>query len=94
LQEKTKSLSHLRYLKLRAQTGSGLPQGAMPGCSLRHSNSHLNKELSIKLPLSGLPQGIAEVTLFNSSLKPVAERLVYVNQDLKLYISAELSKEI
>ena len=54
----------------------------------------LTRELSIKLPLSGLPQGIAEVTLFNSSLKPVAERLVYVNQDLKLYISAELSKEI
>jgi hypothetical protein len=54
----------------------------------------LRRELRIKVPLSGLPQGIAEVTLFNSSLLPVAERLVYINQDLKLNIAAELSKEI
>ncbi|TAL62576.1 MAG: hypothetical protein EPN88_13165 [Bacteroidetes bacterium] len=54
----------------------------------------LSKELRIRVPLSGLPQGTAEVTLFNSSLVPVAERLVYINQDRKLNIAAELSKEI
>lgn len=58
------------------------------------ATGYLNRELMIKLPLAGLPQGIAEVTLFNSTLVPVAERLVYVNQDLKLNISTELSKEI
>jgi hypothetical protein len=54
----------------------------------------LKRELRIKIPLSGLPQGIAEITLFNSSLIPVAERLVYINQDKKLKITAEISKEI
>ena len=54
----------------------------------------LNRELMIKFPLAGLPQGIAEVTLFNSNLVAVAERLVYINHDRKLNLSAELSKEI
>jgi hypothetical protein len=56
--------------------------------------AELTKEIIIKVPLSLLPQGIAEVTLFNSSLIPVAERLVYVNQNRKLNITTELSKEI
>jgi hypothetical protein len=54
----------------------------------------LNRKLRIRIPLEDLPQGIAEITLFNSSLDPVAERLVYVNQDKKLNIAAELSEEI
>jgi hypothetical protein len=58
------------------------------------TTAKLSRELKIKLPLAGLPQGIAEVTLFNSSLMPVAERLVYINCDRKLNIAAELSKEI
>jgi hypothetical protein len=53
-----------------------------------------NGELWIKMPLAGLPQGIAEITLLNSSLMPQAERLVYINQDLKLNISAALSDQI
>jgi hypothetical protein len=51
----------------------------------------LNRELMIKIPLSLLPQGIAEVTLFNNRLVPIAERLVYINQDKKLNITAKLS---
>jgi hypothetical protein len=54
----------------------------------------LDKELRIKVPISDLPQGITEITLFNSSFVPVAERLVYVNKDRKLNITAQLSKEI
>ncbi|MCI9846398.1 hypothetical protein [Flavobacterium pectinovorum] len=52
----------------------------------------LNKELVIKIPLKDVPQGIAEVTLFNKDLLPIAERLVYVNQDQKLKIKTELNK--
>lgn len=52
----------------------------------------LKKELIIKIPLKGLPQGIAEVTLFNENALPIAERLVYVNQDQKLTIKTELNK--
>jgi hypothetical protein len=54
----------------------------------------LKRELRIKVPLSGLPQGIAEITLFNSRLEAVAERLVYINRDQKLNITTELSKDI
>lgn len=54
----------------------------------------LNRELRIKIPATVLPQGISEVTLFNSRMIPVAERLVYNNIDHKLNITARLSKEI
>lgn len=54
----------------------------------------VTKEIRIKIPLSLFPQGIAEVTLFNGNLVPVAERLVYINLDRKLYFTAELSKDI
>ncbi|AOW09091.1 hypothetical protein [Flavobacterium gilvum] len=52
----------------------------------------LKKELLIKLPLKDIPQGIAEVTLFDSTTTPLAERLVYVNQNQKLNIKTELDK--
>ena len=50
--------------------------------------------MKIKIPLNEFPeQGIAEFTLFNQSLEPVAERLVYVNYNQRLYIDAKLDKE-
>ena len=55
---------------------------------------HLSNELYVKLPLDGLPQGIAEITLFNNNLIPVAERLVFVNKNQNLDITAELEKEL
>jgi hypothetical protein len=57
-------------------------------------NAKLYGEIRIKIPLSEIPQGIAEVTLFNSSLVPVAERLVYINKNQKLNITAKISEEI
>ena len=54
----------------------------------------LNNELKIKIPLEKFPcQGIAEFTLFDESLTPVAERLVYVDPDKKLYIETKLNKQ-
>lgn len=52
----------------------------------------LKKESMIKIPLEDVPLGIAEVTLFNENLEPIAERLVYLNLDQKLYIETTLSK--
>ncbi|MFD2942485.1 hypothetical protein [Flavobacterium notoginsengisoli] len=52
----------------------------------------LKKELVVKIPIKDVPQGIAEVTLFNKDLLPVAERLVYVNPEQKLAIKTELDK--
>lgn len=54
----------------------------------------LNQELKIKIPINEFPcQGIAEFTLFNEGLVPLAERLVYVNPEKKLHIEAKMSKE-
>jgi hypothetical protein len=52
------------------------------------------REILMKIPLSLLPQGIAELTLFNNNLVPVAERLVYINQDRKLNITTWYTKEV
>lgn len=53
----------------------------------------LKKELIIKFPLKDIPQGIAEITLFNENSVPEAERLVYINSDQKLNIKVELDKK-
>ena len=52
----------------------------------------LKKELTIKIPLKEVPQGIAEATLFNENGLPVAERLVFVKQDQNLNIQTKLNK--
>jgi len=54
----------------------------------------VNDSLNITMPIMDFPQGICEVTLFDKNLRPIAERLVYLNRDKKLHISTELSKEI
>lgn len=52
----------------------------------------LTESVMIALPLKDLPQGIAEVTLFNSNLQPIAERLVYVKLNEQLKIKSTISK--
>ncbi len=52
----------------------------------------IEKERIVKTPLNDVPQGIVEVTLFDQNLKPLAERLVYVNQDKRLHIKTILDK--
>lgn len=54
---------------------------------------NLNREKLIKIPVGEFPRGIAELTLFNRNLEPVAERLVFVNQDRRLYINAIADKD-
>lgn len=53
----------------------------------------LDDTLDIKIPIRNFPQGICEATLFDEDLRPVAERLFYVNAYKKLNISTELSKK-
>ncbi|MXN91820.1 hypothetical protein GR160_11340 [Flavobacterium sp. Sd200] len=52
----------------------------------------LKQERLIKIKTDSLQQGIAEVTLFNANLEPVAERLVYVNSNKKIHLTTTLSK--
>lgn len=52
----------------------------------------LKEHAIIKIPLKEIPQGIAEVTLFNENKQPVAERLVYIKPNEKLDITTTLNK--
>jgi hypothetical protein len=54
------------------------------------TEAQLDKNLKIKVPLIDMPQGIAEVTLFNEKMIPVAERLVYVNTQKRIKIQTIL----
>ncbi|WP_430409088.1 MG2 domain-containing protein [Kordia sp.] len=45
--------------------------------------------IRFKIPCNKLPQGIAEVTIFNERFQPLAERLVYANLDQKLHVKLE-----
>ena len=57
------------------------------------ARGELLNELKIKIPLKEFPfQGIAEFTLFDDNLTPLAERLLYVNPEKKLFITTELNK--
>jgi hypothetical protein len=69
------------YLRVQSR---GVPCGTATGL--------LNGRLRIRLPLTGMPQGIAEITLLNSDLLPVAERLVYINPDSRLIINTEIKE--
>jgi len=62
------------------------------GVAYSVAQATITKERLIKIPLNDMPQGIAEVTLFNQEFEPVAERLVFINQDQKLNIKAVLDK--
>lgn len=58
------------------------------------TEAKLDENLKIKVPLADMPQGIAEVTLFNDKMIPVAERLVYVNTQKKIKIQTILPDSI
>lgn len=47
----------------------------------------LTDSVEIKIPTQNIPQGIAEATLFDEQLRPLAERLVYLHPQQKLNIS-------
>jgi hypothetical protein len=54
----------------------------------------LRQSQKVRLPLDEFPQqGIAVFTLYNERMLPVAERLVYVHPERKLYVSTELEKK-
>lgn len=88
------------FAEFRITQGEGLGQrpiyllGQLRGIPCCSARGLLRDSLTIKIPLKEFPlQGIAEFTLFDEHLQPVAERLVYVHPDKKLYISAETDKK-
>ena len=68
--------------------------GQMRGMVCCVAKGLLRDSLRISIPLDNfLYQGIAEFTLFDSSMRSVAERLVYVHPEKKLHITAEPDKK-
>jgi hypothetical protein len=69
-------------------------RGQLRGIVCFFTSGTLKDELEIKVAQKDFPQqGIAEFTLLDSTLSPIAERLVYINSGNKLYINAKLTKE-
>jgi hypothetical protein len=88
------------FLEFRVSQSKSLPQrtiylrAQVRGVVCCLATGVLNSELKIKIPLKEFPyQGIAEFTLFDQELLPVAERLVYVNPEKKLTVEAHLDKD-
>jgi len=61
------------------------------GVAYSIATAKLKNNLKIRVPLKDLPQGVAEVTLYNNNFVPICERLVYVNQERKLNIKTTIS---
>jgi hypothetical protein len=67
--------------------------GQMRGIVYCVAQATVKRSMQVKMPLHEFPgQGIAEFTLYDENLLPVAERLVYVYPEKKLYITAEPDK--
>ncbi len=69
-------------------------RGQLRGNVYFFTSGVLKEEIEIKVAQKDFPQqGIAVFTLLDSTLSPIAERLVYINSHNKLFIDASLTKE-
>lgn len=67
--------------------------GQMRGVVCCVAKAVINENLKISIPLNNfLYQGVAEFTLFNQDMQPIAERLVYIHPEKKLHITLEPDK--
>ena len=55
--------------------------------------AEIKDSVQIKMPINNSPQGIAEATLFDDQLRPVAERLVFLHLDQQLKINIDQVKD-
>lgn len=68
--------------------------GQMRGMVCCIAQGKLKESIKLSIPKSHfLYQGIAEFTLYNEALQPMAERLVYLHPEKKLHITAEPDKK-
>jgi hypothetical protein len=76
-----------------ARGGTVYLMGQIRGILCCIASGELTDELTVRIPLEEFPfQGIAEFTLFDGDLVPIAERLVYIHPEKKLYVTTELDK--
>ena len=68
--------------------------GRMRGMTCCTAEATLHGTLRMRMPVETfMQQGIAEFTLYDEALHPVAERLVYVHPQKKLYIEVKPGKD-
>lgn len=68
--------------------------GKMRGSLYCAAEGMLHENLKVRMPLREFPlQGIAEFTLYNEAMQPMAERLVYIHPQKRLHIELQTDKE-
>ncbi|WP_294628342.1 hypothetical protein [uncultured Bacteroides sp.] len=68
--------------------------GKMRGLLYCTAKGVLHESLKVRIPLKEFPlQGIAEFTLYNESMQPTAERLVYIRPQKRLHMELKPDKE-
>lgn len=68
--------------------------GKMRGTLCCTAEGMLRENLKVSIPLKEFPQqGIAEFTLYNEAMQPMAERLVYLHPQKKLHFQLRTDKE-
>lgn len=82
----------LRIAQYQAEQQQVLIRIQIRGMTQFIANALLKDSVDISLPTKEIPGGVAEVTLFNANLQPLAERLFYIHPDRQLQISTTLSK--
>lgn len=68
--------------------------GKMRGSLYCAAEGMLHENLRVRIPLREFPlQGIAEFTLYNEAMQPMAERLVYIHPQKKLHIELQTDRK-
>jgi hypothetical protein len=99
LQLSGRDAEFLEFTLSQSQNGGASRQafyltGQLRGMVCCTAKGTLSGKLKVKIPLNEFPgQGIAVFTLFNENRLPVAERLVYIHPEKKLYITATPDKK-
>ena len=57
------------------------------------ASATLADSVTVKIPLADVPSGIAEATLFDDQLRPLAERLVFLRPEQRLNVSMQEMKQ-
>jgi len=80
------------------RTADHLPEGARSLYLLAHMNQRVvyaaqvsledNTEVALAVPTADLPTGVLQYTLFDAGWKPVAERVVFVNNQLHSFAAS------
>jgi MG2 domain/TonB-dependent Receptor Plug Domain len=69
-------------------------EGVMNTSQVFLQNLILNKKQRVVIETDQLPSGVAQITIFNKELHPLAERLYYVNSDKRLIFKIDPGSHI